>query len=92
MRLELRQSDQHKHATSPHPLPFLDVSTEQEMLRTLTLQHTFGLYLGPVGLINTGVHEYGGTHRPAPPPLEGMDLPLDDKQALERAEVNQLQK
>ncbi|KAG0726259.1 Regulator of G-protein signaling 9-binding protein [Chionoecetes opilio] len=64
---------------------------EQEMLRTLTLQHSFGLHLGPVGLINTGVHEYGGSHRPALP-LEGMEMPLDDRQALERAEVNQLQK
>ncbi|XP_050686619.1 regulator of G-protein signaling 9-binding protein-like [Eriocheir sinensis] len=65
---------------------------EQEMLRTLTLQHTFGLHLGPVGLINTGVHEYGGSHRPGPPPLDGHDLPLDDRQAIERAEVNQLHK
>ncbi|MPC13078.1 Regulator of G-protein signaling 9-binding protein [Portunus trituberculatus] len=65
---------------------------EQEMLRTLTLQHTFGLHLGPVGLINTGVHEYGGSHRPGPASLEALELPLDDRQALERAEVNQLQK
>lgn len=68
------------------------MSPEQEMLRTLTLQHTFGLHLGPVGLINTGVHEYGGSHRPGPPSLDGHDLPLDDRQAIERAEVNQLHK
>ncbi|XP_045611951.2 regulator of G-protein signaling 9-binding protein [Procambarus clarkii] len=64
---------------------------EQEMLRTLTLQHTFGLHLGPIGLINTGVHEYGSNHRSAPPG-DNNDLSLSDRLALERAEVNQLHK
>ncbi|KAG7156497.1 Regulator of G-protein signaling 9-binding protein-like [Homarus americanus] len=64
---------------------------EQEMLRTLTLQHTFGLHLGPIGLINTGVHEYGSSHRSGPPG-DCLDLSLTDRLALERAEVNQLHK
>ncbi|XP_069959084.1 regulator of G-protein signaling 9-binding protein [Cherax quadricarinatus] len=64
---------------------------EQEMLRTLTLQHSFGLHLGPIGLINTGVHEYGSSHRSVPA-VDGTELSLSDRLALERAEVNQLHK
>ncbi|XP_063597614.1 regulator of G-protein signaling 9-binding protein-like [Penaeus indicus] len=64
---------------------------EQEMLRTLTLQHTFTLHVGPTGLINTGVNEYGQGYRGGAS-IDNMDLPLDDRLALERAEVNQLHK